>query len=92
MDLKQLFSNIKLLLNYEKKIIKKVIPVLDNEYIALDILEIYSVYKKIKNSKDYNNNEEKENEEKENEEYIDLEMGKGNVINDEKVLYFYNKV
>ena len=87
MDLKQLFSNIKLLLNYEKKIIKKVIPVLDNEYIALDILEIYSVYKKIKNSKDYNNNEEKDNE-----EYIDLEMGNGNVINDEKVLYFYNKV
>lgn len=87
MDLKQLFSNIKLLLNYEKKIIKKVIPVLDNEYIALDILEIYSVYKKIKNRKDYNNNEEKDNE-----EYIDLEMGNGNIINDEKVLYFYNKV
>jgi len=71
MNLKELISKITLLLGSENKK-NKVMPLLDENYIVVDILE-----------------EEKYQE----EEYIDLELGNGKeLITEEKMLYFYNKV
>jgi len=71
MNLKELISKITLLLGSEDKK-NKVMPLLDENYIVVDILE-----------------EEKYQE----EEYIDLELGNGKeLITEEKMLYFYNKV
>jgi len=71
MNLKELISKITLLLGSENKK-NKVMPLLDENYIVVDILE-----------------EEKYQE----EEYIDLELGHGKeLITEEKMLYFYNKV
>jgi hypothetical protein len=71
MNLKELISKITVLLGSENKK-NKVMPLLDDNYIVVDILE-----------------EEKYQE----EEYIDLELGNGKeLITEEKMLYFYNKV
>jgi len=71
MNLKDLISKISVLLGSENKK-NKVMPLLDDNYIVVDILE-----------------EEKYQE----EEYIDLELGNGiQMITQEKILYFYNKV
>ena len=72
MNLKDLISKITVLLGSENKK-NKVMPLLDDNYIVVDILE-----------------EEKYQEQ---EEYIDLELGNGiQMITQEKILYFYNKV
>jgi len=71
MNLKDLISKITVFLGSENKK-NKVMPLLDDYYIVVDILE-----------------EEKYQE----EEYIDLELGNGiQMITQEKILYFYNKV
>ena len=71
MNLKDLISKITVFLSSENKK-NKVMPLLDDNYIIVDILE-----------------EEKYQE----EEYLDLELGNGiQMITQEKILYFYNKV
>jgi hypothetical protein len=70
---------IKLKNNYEK-----VMPLFDKDYIIIDIPN--------KEKYDEEENEESYNEEEDNE-FIDLELGNGfKLINEEKTLYFYNKV
>jgi hypothetical protein len=70
MNLKDLISMINI--NFRQISFKKIMPLLEEEYIVVDILE-----------------EEKYQE----EEYIDLELGNGKeLITEEKMLYFYNKV
>jgi len=55
---------------------EKVMPLFDKEYIEIDIPDM----------KDEKNDED-------DEEFIDLELGNGfRLINEEKTLYFYNKV
>ena len=72
MNLKDLISKITVFLGSENKK-NKVMPLLDDNYIIVDILE-----------------EEKYQEQ---EEFIDLELGNGiQMITQEKILYFYNKV
>jgi hypothetical protein len=54
-------------------------PLLEEEYIVVDILKEY----------DY----KESNQSKESIDYIDLELGNGKqLITEEKMLYFYNKV
>lgn len=78
MNLKELLSKISINLFIKKQNnLKKITPVLDNEYSALNIFEITTINK----------------EDKEEEIYIDLELGNGNqLISEEKMWYFYNKV
>lgn len=78
MNLKELLSKISINLFIKKQNnLKKIMPVLDNEYSALDIFE----------------EEEEENLKEDSKEYIDLELGNGNqLISEEKMWYFYNKV
>jgi hypothetical protein len=55
---------------------EKVMPLFDKEYIEIDIPDM---------------KDEKKDED--DEEFIDLELGNGfKLINEEKTLYFYNKV
>ena len=77
MTFKELISKINLNLFVKSKIIlKKIMPLLEEEYIAIDILDTF----------------EEANVEYEND-YIDLELGNGfKLINEAKLLYFYNKV
>ena len=77
MTFNELISKINLNLFVKSKIIlKKIMPLLEEEYIAIDILDTF----------------EEANVEYEND-YIDLELGNGfKLINEAKLLYFYNKV
>jgi hypothetical protein len=71
---------IKLKNNYEK-----VMPLLDKEYIVIDI----SSEKQCKKEEE----DEEVDEDNEDDEFIDLELGNGfKLINEEKTMYFYNKV
>lgn len=77
MNLKDLISMINI--NFRQISFKKIIPLLDEEYIVVDILKEY----------DY----KESNQSKESIDYIDLELGNGKqLITEEKMLYFYNKV
>jgi hypothetical protein len=74
MNLKDLISMINI--TFRQISFKKIMPLLDEDYIEVDILEEYD-YKESKESIDY----------------IDLELGNGKqLITEEKMLYFYNKV
>ena len=80
MNLKDLISMINI--NFRQISFKKIMPLLEEKYFVVDILKEYD-YKE--------SNELKEL--KELKDYIDLELGNGNqLITEEKMLYFYNKV
>jgi len=74
MNLKDLISMINI--TFRQINFKKIMPLLDEDYIEVDILEEYE-FKQSEESIDY----------------IDLELGNGKqLITEEKMLYFYNKV
>jgi hypothetical protein len=77
MNLKDLISMINI--NFRSNNFKKIMPLIEEEYIVVDILKEY----------DY----KESNQSKESIDYIDLELGNGKqLITEEKMLYFYNKV
>jgi hypothetical protein len=77
MNLKDLISIINI--TFRQISFKKIMPLIEEEYIVVDILKEYD-YKLSKESK-------------ESIDYIDLELGNGKqLITEEKMLYFYNKV
>ena len=78
MNLKDLLSMVNI--TFRQISFKKIMPLIEEEYIVVDIFEEYDY----KESIDYY---------KESIDYIDLELGNGNqLITEEKMLYFYNKV
>jgi hypothetical protein len=64
---------------------EKVMPLFDKEYIEIDIPDMKDEEKDEK--------DEDDEDDEDDEEFIDLELGNGfRLINEEKTLYFYNKV
>jgi hypothetical protein len=86
MTLMELISKLNLNLFVKSpNVFKKIMPLFDKDYIIINI----------PNEKNYDkeNYDEENYDEEEDDEFIDLELGNGfKLINEEKTLYFYNKV